>query len=540
MNLTAINSSAPAVTLDPGVKAAQADAGDPAEDFSALLEEGQAEMEGDAAPVATETGEAVEAPAPEAVIVDLTPYLPNVTIPETLDEMVVDLASEIEPVELDEVEEMPEPVEADAESETDEPDEPVEAVSETVSAELEAPVVVLAAAPGKSETSVDADEATVAAPTEAAARRTSSRVETAVKTEAKAPVVGEVEEVADEAAGEVELSDDASEPVETAGQEDAAPTQTERPAAPERSAEAAAPQAQATAAAAATHDTPAPAKTRREAAPEMKVASPESPAGDSAAVQQAASPKAAEQPAGVRASAAARPVAAATETTAEGQKLDAPAPVVAEAATVRGTSQPAVAGGAVRAVAETANAEPRQTVGIRADAAVQTMWKEAVATSAASTVESPRAPAPLNESHFVDSLMQQARLVSRPNGSAEMQIEVDPADLGPVKLRLMLRDDTLRAFVQVENQGVREAVEGLLPRIRQMFAAEGIELDKFDVDLRRAPSESAGQGGQEPGQRNGSASGRASGFSLGEEPPTGTRRGEYIQRRLDAAIDFFA
>jgi flagellar hook-length control protein FliK len=90
-----------------------------------------------------------------------------------------------------------------------------------------------------------------------------------------------------------------------------------------------------------------------------------------------------------------------------------------------------------------------------------------------------------DQSHFLDNVMRQARMIQRPDGSSEMNLNLRPAELGSVIVKLTMRNDQLTARLQVDSAVVREVVQNLMERVRESLAGEGIDLDSCDIDLRQ-------------------------------------------------------
>jgi flagellar hook-length control protein FliK len=75
------------------------------------------------------------------------------------------------------------------------------------------------------------------------------------------------------------------------------------------------------------------------------------------------------------------------------------------------------------------------------------------------------------------------------------QIKLNPAQLGPMEVRIQVQNDQASIQFSSAHSMVREALEAALPRLRDMFDASGIELVDVDVsgqsfaDGQRAPGE---------------------------------------------------
>ena len=61
------------------------------------------------------------------------------------------------------------------------------------------------------------------------------------------------------------------------------------------------------------------------------------------------------------------------------------------------------------------------------------------------------------------------------------QVKLNPANLGPMEVRVQVQNDQASVQFTAHNVVVREALEAALPRLRDMFEASGVELVDVDV-----------------------------------------------------------
>src|SRR5690606_9003091 len=78
------------------------------------------------------------------------------------------------------------------------------------------------------------------------------------------------------------------------------------------------------------------------------------------------------------------------------------------------------------------------------------------------------------------------------------EIHLNPAELGPVELKIQVHQDQATIQVQAQNASVREALEMHVHRLREALANNGLGLAQFDVSAQAdqqqgQQSESAGQ-----------------------------------------------
>ncbi len=95
---------------------------------------------------------------------------------------------------------------------------------------------------------------------------------------------------------------------------------------------------------------------------------------------------------------------------------------------------------------------------------------------ASASAPAPAAPVP------VQSILSQVRLQARP-GVRELQIRLEPPELGTLKLTFQLRGDALRVSVLATRQDVVSALRNDLSSFAETLREAGIDLDALDIDL---------------------------------------------------------
>jgi flagellar hook-length control protein FliK len=95
-----------------------------------------------------------------------------------------------------------------------------------------------------------------------------------------------------------------------------------------------------------------------------------------------------------------------------------------------------------------------------------------------------QANTPAEPKNFLESVVRQTRLLTRPDGASELTLNLQPSELGSVVVRLTLKGGHLDGHLQVDNQFARESLESVLPRVKQALAGEGIDLDRLQVAVR--------------------------------------------------------
>ncbi len=78
----------------------------------------------------------------------------------------------------------------------------------------------------------------------------------------------------------------------------------------------------------------------------------------------------------------------------------------------------------------------------------------------------------------------QRLLMMADNGVEVARLRLSPAHLGPLEIHVNVEDDRAQVWFGAQHSQTREALEAALPRLREMFAAQGLELTQADVEAR--------------------------------------------------------
>lgn len=128
----------------------------------------------------------------------------------------------------------------------------------------------------------------------------------------------------------------------------------------------------------------------------------------------------------------------------------------------------------------------------------------------------PGQPLALNQGGWSEAVVDKVMWMSSQNlKSAEIQL--DPADLGRLEVRVHMSQDSAQVTFASPNAGVRETLEGQMHRLREMFAQQGMNLSDANVSDQ---SLNRGWQGQAQGDER-SGSRRGDGLSGTEEVTTG-------------------
>jgi flagellar hook-length control protein FliK len=66
-------------------------------------------------------------------------------------------------------------------------------------------------------------------------------------------------------------------------------------------------------------------------------------------------------------------------------------------------------------------------------------------------------------------------------GIQEASLKLNPANLGPVEVKLNMHNDQANVLFIAQNAATRDALEQALPRLRESFEENGIQLADADV-----------------------------------------------------------
>ncbi|MFQ5714625.1 MAG: flagellar hook-length control protein FliK, partial [Candidatus Scalinduaceae bacterium] len=84
---------------------------------------------------------------------------------------------------------------------------------------------------------------------------------------------------------------------------------------------------------------------------------------------------------------------------------------------------------------------------------------------------------------LVDNFIQRARLFMQGDKSA-IRLQLNPPELGSLKLEFTVEDDGLEAKIFVERSVVKEIIEKDIPRLRELIADTEVDVGKLDVFLQ--------------------------------------------------------
>lgn len=93
---------------------------------------------------------------------------------------------------------------------------------------------------------------------------------------------------------------------------------------------------------------------------------------------------------------------------------------------------------------------------------------------------------PLGNAQWGSQILQRVAWLTG-QGIAAAEIHLNPAELGPMQVRVDQRQDSATVVFTSHNSSTREAIEASLPRLRELFSQQGMEL--LDVDINSGEQE---------------------------------------------------
>lgn len=133
---------------------------------------------------------------------------------------------------------------------------------------------------------------------------------------------------------------------------------------------------------------------------------------------------------------------------------------------------------------------------------------------------------PVGDPQWARSLGERLAVVVRGEHQTA-RMSLNPAHLGPIEIQLRMQDDQAQLWLTAQHPQAREALESAMPRLREMFAQQGIDLSQ------------QGASGQPRDQRAGTSATRpelataTDSGSAGPESGTPHGRGHGAHRLLD-------
>ncbi len=92
---------------------------------------------------------------------------------------------------------------------------------------------------------------------------------------------------------------------------------------------------------------------------------------------------------------------------------------------------------------------------------------------------------------LVDNFIQRARLFMQGDKST-IRLQLNPPELGSLKLEFTIEDDVMEAKIFVERSAVKDIIEKDIPRLRELIANTEVDVGKLDVFLQEKDDERLG------------------------------------------------
>lgn len=150
---------------------------------------------------------------------------------------------------------------------------------------------------------------------------------------------------------------------------------------------------------------------------------------------------------------------------------------------------------------------------------------------------------PMGQAGWSEAVVNKVMWMSSQNVKS-VEIQLDPAELGPLEIRIQTRGQEHQVQFVSQHAGVRDALEGQMFRLREMFTQQGAALVDVNVsdgsaDGRQSQSSFAGLADQ--GSSHG-GNGHGSGLSDGGDDAPANDPVAVLQTRLATArlVDFYA
>lgn len=144
---------------------------------------------------------------------------------------------------------------------------------------------------------------------------------------------------------------------------------------------------------------------------------------------------------------------------------------------------------------------------------------------------------PFGQPSWGEAMVEKVMWMSSQN-LRSVEIQLDPAELGPLEIHIQHRGQELQVQFVSQNPSVREALEAQMHRLRDMFGQQGLEQAQVTVADRSAGDQPGQRGGQAPERTAGRAApdpNPLSGAASGESGEPSTSRAQWLptQRLVD-------
>lgn len=133
----------------------------------------------------------------------------------------------------------------------------------------------------------------------------------------------------------------------------------------------------------------------------------------------------------------------------------------------------------------------RQFVAVAGEPVPATAGPPSSGSAPSGAVVTTETPVPLHHPRFAEAFTQQVTVMAR-DGVQHARITVNPPELGPVELRIVLRNDEATVHFAAQHAAVRDVLEDSMQRLREQFEQAGLRLHDGAV-FEQLPQRSPGQ-----------------------------------------------
>ena len=109
-------------------------------------------------------------------------------------------------------------------------------------------------------------------------------------------------------------------------------------------------------------------------------------------------------------------------------------------------------------------------------------------TSTLSQINNSTKPFESLGSDTADNIVQKAKLFME-GGKSEIKLQLNPPELGILKLEMAVENDNLEVKITVERSAVKDIIEKDIPRLRELISNADIDVGKLDVSLQENEGE---------------------------------------------------
>ena len=144
---------------------------------------------------------------------------------------------------------------------------------------------------------------------------------------------------------------------------------------------------------------------------------------------------------------------------------------------------------------------------------------------------------PFGHQSWGQSMVERVMWMSSQN-LRSVEIQLDPAELGPLEIHIQNRGQELQVQFVSQNPGVREALEGQMHRLREMFAGQGLE--QADVTVAdRSAGEQAREDQRQMAERGAGQGNAAAGTGSAAESELTEQLVERATQPLRGLVDYY-